>query len=207
MTEHPPSTSESTAKSSARFSPTLLVFIVFPLFGLAIALITGISRSTVSDSSQIGPPDTLYKPTQFVGAMAPDFTIKTASGSIFRLSDWRGDVVFLNFWATWCAPCRLEMSAFQQVIDGKIPGKAMIFAVDIDPNETASDINRFESSLGVHVPAGMDFDGAITNLYQIIPIPHTFVIDKQGVIRYDQLGTMTPDILRAYLAKLSPVFF
>ena len=199
--------SQITSRSKIHFNPTLLVFLVFPLFGLMIALVTGSSRATVTDSSPIVPPDTIYKPTQFVGITALDFTMKTADGGIFRLSDWRGYVVFLNFWATWCTPCKQEMPAFQQVIDGKIPGKAVIFAVDKDPTETADDVNKFEASLGVHIPAGLDSDGAVTNLYQIIPIPHTFVIDRQGLIRYDQLGAMTPDMLRAYLTKLTPDYF
>jgi peroxiredoxin len=172
-----------------------------------IAILTGGSRPAVVDSRQVVPPDTVYKPARFVGMPAPDFTIKTAAGSTFHLSDWRGHVVFLNFWATWCTPCQLEMPAFQQVIDGQIPGKAIIFAVDSDPIETANDINQFEASLGVHIPAGMDSDGAVSNLYQIIPKPHTFVIDADGVIRYDQLGAMTPEMIRAYLAKLDPAYF
>jgi len=195
------------AKTNTRLSPALLIFLIFPIFGLVIAFITGGSRPTVVDSSQIVPPDTVYRPAHFVGMIAPDFTIKTASGGTFRLSDWRGHVVFLNFWATWCTPCQLEMPAFQQVIDGKIPGTAVIFAVDSDPVESASDINQFEASLGVHIPAGMDADGSVSNLYQIIPKPHTFVIDANGVIRYDQLGAMTPEMLSDYLAKLGPTYF
>ena len=207
MTDLTPAKIENTKKPTGRLSPALLIFLVFPLLGLFMALITGGSRPTVVDSSQIVPPDTVYKPAQFVGQVAPDFTINTASGGTFHLVDWRGHVVFLNFWATWCTPCQLEMPAFQQVIDGKIPGNAVIFAVDADPIETASDINKFEASLAVHIPAGMDSDGAVANLYQIIPKPHTFVIDAAGVIRYDQLGAMTPEMIQAYLAKLAPAYF
>jgi len=212
--EVPPDTSDSpetTVQSRAtvpnRLNPVLLVFLIFPIFGFVIALLTGGSRPTVIDSNQILPPDTIYSPAQFVGMTAPDFSIKTATGGTFHLSDWRGHVVFLNFWATWCAPCQLEMPAFQQVIDGRIPGNAVIFAVDTDPIETASDVNQFESALGVHIPAGIDSDNNVTNLYQIINKPHTFVIDPQGVIRYDQLGAMTTEMLRAYLVKLSPPSF
>ncbi len=207
MTDTSPDRIESNHRPAGRLSPALLIFLVFPLLGLFMALITGGSRPIVVDSSQIVPPDTVYKPLQFVGRVAPDFTIGTASGGTFHLADWRGHIVFLNFWATWCTPCQLEMPAFQQVIDGKIPGNAVIFAVDSDPIETANDINKFEASLGVHIPAGMDSDGALTNLYQIIPKPHTFVIDAAGVIRYDQLGALTPEMIRAYLAKLGPAYF
>lgn len=201
----PPSTSPT--RQPTRFSPVLLVFLIFPMFGLIVAIVTGLSRPTVVDSSHLPPPDVVYKPTSFIGKPAPDFAVSTATGGTFRLSDWRGHVVFLNFWATWCTPCQKEMPAFQQVIDGSIPGRAVIFAVDADPTETASIINSFESSLGVHIPAGMDSDGAVSNLYQVIPKPRTFVIDSQGIIRYDQLGALTPDMIRAYLATLGPAYF
>ena len=99
------------------------------------------------------------------------------------------------------------MPVFQQMIDSNIPDKPIIFAIDTDPMETAYVVNKFEASLGVHILAGLDSDGKVTDLYQIVFKPRTFVIDSQGVIRYDQLGEMTLDMLRVYLFKLSPGYF
>ncbi|MHB8626435.1 MAG: TlpA family protein disulfide reductase [Aggregatilineales bacterium] len=204
MTE---STSVSTPGASTapqlapRFRPVLVMFVIFPLFGLVVALATASSRPT----NTVLPvaPDVSYIPAQLVGTIAPDFTLKTPTGDTVTLSKLRGQIVFLNFWATWCTLCQEQMPAFQQLISGQIPGRATVLAVDADPTESAHDILQFETKLGVHVPAALDPDSTVNNAYQILAKPHTFIIDPQGVIRYDQLGAMTPDLIRAYIAKLS----
>lgn len=184
-----------------RVQPALLIFVIFPLFGLVIALATALSRP--ANSGLPVPPAIEYVPTRLVGLTAPDFTLKTTSGQSVTLSQLRGQIVFLNFWATWCTPCQQEMPAFQQLISGKIPGHATVFAVDTDPTETNDDITNFEAGLGVHIPAALDVDGSVSNAYQILAKPHTYIIDQQGTIRYEQMGALTPDDIRQYIAVLS----
>src|SRR5579859_3235449 len=169
-----------------RVQPALLLFVAFPLFGLVIALATVLSRPPNAGAPVA--PEVDYVPTRFVGMVAPDFTLKTTAGQPVSLSKLRGQIVFLNFWATWCPPCQQEMPAFQQLLDGQIPGHATVLAVDTDPTETNDEITKFQASLGVHVPAALDADDSVSNTYQILSKPHTYVIDPQGTIRYEQLG-------------------
>ncbi len=199
-------TPEPPAPPTPRLNPALVIFAIFPVAGLIIALFTIASGGSVQ-AAQPTPPAIEFTPARFVGMTAPDFTLKTPEGKTVTLSSLRGQVVFLNFWATWCVPCKEEMPAFQTLLDGKIPGHATVLAVDADPMESAQDIQTFQAGLGVHVPSALDPDGVATSAYQVIAKPHTFIIDQQGVIRYDQLGTMTEDMLRQYMAVLDPGMF
>ncbi|MHB8629701.1 MAG: TlpA family protein disulfide reductase [Aggregatilineales bacterium] len=193
----PPTPSEP----KQRIQPALLIFVIFPVFGLVIALATALSRP--ANAGLPIAPAVDYIPTRLVDTVAPDFTLKTTSGLTITLSQLRGQIVFLNFWATWCVPCQQEMPAFQQLISGQIPGHATVLAVDTDPTETNDDIINFQAGLGVHVPAALDTDGSVSNAYQILAKPHTYIIDARGVIRYEQLGALTPDDIRQYIAALS----
>jgi peroxiredoxin len=190
------------ARPVPRLNPVLLVFAILPLLALIVALAIGTSHNTASDS--LTPPAVIYTAPQFVGMTAPDFTIKTSDGGSVTLSKLRGQVVFLNFWATWCTYCGEEMLVFQKLITHEIPGKATVLAVDSDPLEDAATINTFEQSLGVKLPSAMDADSTVSNTYEVIGKPRTFVIDAQGIVQYDQIGPMTEDMLRKYMAKLAP---
>ena len=190
-------------RPTPRLNPALLVFAVIPLIALAIALGIGTSHNPAA-AANVVPPVIDYSLTQWVGKPAPDFTLKTANGGTVTLSSLHGQLVFLNFWATWCAPCKVEMPSFQKLIDHQIPGKATVLAVDADPLEDAATINAFEKSIGVTIPAAMDSDSSVASTYEVVGKPRTFVIDAQGIIRYDQIGAMPEDMLRAYIAKLAP---
>ncbi len=181
----------------------LLIFLIFPIVGLIAALVLGSQRVTTSDLPL--PPPVVYTPNTLVDKPAPDFTLITPDGQPLQLSSLRGRVVFLNFWATWCAPCRQEMPAFQQVINGTIPGRATVLAVD--KQENADAVHQFYKELSLSVPAVLDADGSISDMYRLVALPHTFVIDTDGIIRYDHIGIMTTDDLVAYIKQLSPTYF
>jgi peroxiredoxin len=188
-----------------RFQPALLIFVIFPVFGLVIALATALSRP-----ANVGlpvAPAVDYIPTRFVGMAAPDFTLKTTTGQTITLSKLRGQIVFLNFWATWCDYCVQNMSVFEQMVNGQIPGHATVLAVDSDPTETDADIAQFETGQGIHIPAASDTDGSVSNAYQILSKPHTFIIDRDGTIYSEVIGLMTPDMVRAYIIKLNGSYF
>ncbi len=182
-----------------RLNPVLLVFLIFPLLGLAVAIAIGGERNR--SAAPLEPPPIAFVPDSLVGKVAPDFTLSTPAGKSIALSSLRGQIVFLNFWATWCAPCTHEMPAFQALIDGQIPGKATILAVN--QGEKAETVQQFYKDLSLSVPTVLDPNGAVNAQYHLVNLPRTFILDPSGVIRYEKIGMMTTDDLTAYINRLT----
>jgi peroxiredoxin len=132
-----------------------------------------------------------------VGALAPEFSLQGLDGEAVRLSQFRGRVVLLNFWATWCGPCRLEMPAIQ---DRYNDGGFEVLAINFD--ETAAQIVPFVAELGLTFPVLLDPGGRVQELYRIRGYPTSFLVDANGIIRFFHIGEMTPEILDHYLAQL-----
>ncbi len=191
---------ETHQPQSHKLSPILLIFLIFPIMGLIAALAMALGGNNQTTAT-LAPPTVIFTPDTLVNSVAPDFTLQGPDGNSVRLSTLRGRWVFLNFWATWCPPCKEEMPTFEQLIDGKVgdPTKATVLAVD--SRETADQVNAFLSDLKLSVPVVLDVDGKINNLYRVVQLPTTYVIDPAGIIRDEQIGEMTPQFLEAYLAK------
>jgi peroxiredoxin len=115
------------------------------------------------------------------GQPAPDFTLQTFDGQSLTLSDLRGQVVVLNFWATWCPPCRAEMPALQEVYDAHANDDLVVVAVD--QNESAEQVAAFRSELKLSFPLLLDRQYVVTDRYRVGLLPSTFFIDGDGVIR------------------------
>jgi peroxiredoxin len=115
------------------------------------------------------------------GRPAPDFTLQSVNGETFSLGELRGQVVLLNFWATWCPPCREEMPTLQAVYDAHRADGLMVLAVD--QNEPASLVQDFGRELGLTFPLLLDPGYVVSDEYRISLLPSTFFIDRQGVIR------------------------
>ncbi len=134
-----------------------------------------------------------------IGNAAPNFTTMTAAGEATRLSDWRGQVVLLNFWATWCGPCRVEMPEFETAYQSNTSRGFTILAVN--NQETVDDVNGFVAELDLSFPMLMDESGATQKLYSVVSYPSTFLIDRQGVIVARQFGPMTADMIEEWVTK------
>ncbi len=116
-----------------------------------------------------------------VGDEAPDFEAELAGGGTFKLSDTDGKVVLLNFWATWCGPCREEMPAFERLYNEYDADEVQILAVNAA--EPKSDLDRFIENNGYTFPIAYDEEGIIAaDLYRVVGIPYTVVIGKDGII-------------------------
>ncbi len=124
-----------------------------------------------------------------ISATAPNFEWNAPDGSTKKLSDLRGKVVVLNFWATWCQPCRQEMPAMQRVAGST---DAVFLAVDL--LEDGSKVRSFMDSLGLdRLQPLLDLDGAVPRAYSVLELPQTFFIDAQGVIRHIEHGGVLDD--------------
>ena len=121
-----------------------------------------------------------------VGNLAPDFTTVTPDGEAIALSDYRGDIVLINFWATWCGPCRVEMPEFQNVYERYNERGFTVLAVDF--LESPEVVTAFAEEIGVKFPLAMDESGDINDSYDINQYPTSYVIDGNGVIIGRQAG-------------------
>jgi cytochrome c-type biogenesis protein len=126
-----------------------------------------------------------------VGSFAPIFETVTENGLPVRLSDLRGQVVLLNFWATWCGPCRIEMPEFEKTYAEYKEHGFTILA--INNVETAADVQEFRTEMNVTFPMLLDESGSIQRLYNIISYPSTYVLDRDGNITARHFGPLTAE--------------
>ncbi|BAD40718.1 redoxin domain-containing protein [Symbiobacterium thermophilum] len=116
-----------------------------------------------------------------VGSPAPDFEIPALDGGSVRLSDLRGQPVIINFWATWCPPCRKEMPDFQEVYDRYKGDGLQFYAINV--GESRVTVRDFMARIGVDLPVLIDAGEEAQSAYNILPIPATFFIDREGIVR------------------------
>lgn len=128
-----------------------------------------------------------YEPLA-VGKPAPDFTLYSLDEKPYRLSDFRGKVVFLNFWATWCKPCREEMPSMEVLNKTFEKDGLVILAVSIDRVTTTKDIPPFVKGMNLTFPVLIDSWGKTDKPYKRMGVPETFIIDQQGIIREIVIG-------------------
>ena len=126
------------------------------------------------------------------GSMAPDFTVEMVSGEKITLSDLRGKVVLLNFWATWCPPCREELKHVQAEIIDRFKGEEFVF-IPVSRGEEKSTVEEFRKSTGYGFPMGLDPEQNIYRLYASNYIPRNFLIDREGKIVLASVGYDTDE--------------
>jgi peroxiredoxin len=132
---------------------------------------------------------------------APDFTLIYADGTALRLSELRGKPVILNFWATWCTPCKAEMPELQALYSASDEGSFELLAINM--REAPEPVTAFGAELGLSFPLVIDPAGAIADSYQVTVLPVTIVIDAAGVAREQHLGPLDRTRLRELLAAHS----
>ena len=113
------------------------------------------------------------------GDTAPDFTVEMVDGSSVTLGDLKGKVVLLNFWATWCPPCREELSHVQQQVIDRFAGEGFVF-LPISRGEERAAVEAFRAKTGYAFPMGLDTDETIYKRYATRFIPRNFLIDRTG---------------------------
>lgn len=184
----------------SRPSPALVLFLIFPLLGIGIALAMAVSEQTISSIPPTPLPVTVTY-LSLIDQPAPNFELASLDGQAVRLSSYRGRLVFLNFWATWCEPCQRELPTFEQFMAEQGETGAVVLAVNIsdDPNQITTYYKEHNIS---GLTTLLDFTLSVYEDYGIGQLPTTYVIDPGGVVRYRHIGEMTADDLAAYVAGL-----
>ena len=139
-------------------------------------------------------------PAAEVGRAAPAFRLRAPDGSLTALTDQRGRYVLLNFWASWCGPCRGETPALQAFFERHAPG---LVVVGVNQQEAAETARAFAQGFGVTYPIALDADGQVSSAYRVSTgLPVSFLIDPEGVIRRVHLGALTEGDLAELAAEL-----
>ena len=122
------------------------------------------------------------------GAPAPQIALPVVGGGTSDLTADRGHVVLVNFWATWCEPCKSEMPALQQLADELRDQPFRLYSVDLQ--EDAEQVQNFEQQYGLNLYALIDEEGDVVHAYGVRALPSTFVIDQKGILRLQRLGQL-----------------
>ncbi|WP_342431342.1 redoxin domain-containing protein [Neobacillus sp. FSL H8-0543] len=137
------------------------------------------------------------------GKKAVDFTLETINGEA-KLSDYKGKKVILNFWATWCPPCKAEMPHMEKFYKENKTNNVVILAVNLTSSESdESNVRAFMKNYGLSFPVLMDADGSVGDTYQAITIPTTYFIDSEGIIQQKLVGPMSKDTMEDMIEKIN----
>ena len=151
-----------------------------------------------------GANTTGRSPSTDAGRVAPDFVLQKPDGSSLRLSDLRGKPVLVNFWASWCTPCRQEMPEIVKAADAR-GGAVTVVAVDLQESNDA--VQSFAREFGMKFPIVIDRTGGVADAWRIggpvQGIPSSYFIDKDGVVQARYFGPMTSQILSDNLGKIT----
>lgn len=134
------------------------------------------------------------------GELAPDFELTTLDGEVVKLSNYKGKRVMLNFWATWCPPCRAEMPDMQKFQDNQ---DVQVLAVNLSETESSLDnIPKFVDELNLSLTIPLDKESAVSKEYRVVAYPTTYMIDSDGRIQFIAMGAMNYDFMVEQLEKM-----
>lgn len=153
---------------------------------LAVLLLGIVAAASFAASSMEGQP-------------APDFALKSATGENMRLSEYRGDIVMINFWATWCGPCRQEMPLLDELYGRYQRVGFRLLGVNID--DDANRAMQMVKELGVGFPVLFDSRKEVSKLYDVEAMPVTLLLDREGTVRHVHHG-YKPGYEQIYLDQI-----
>jgi peroxiredoxin len=137
------------------------------------------------------------------GFTAPDIALETSSGDLLELRDLRGQAVILNFWASWCPPCRAEMPAFQQAVDEFADTDLIVLGVNSTSQDSLANVEKFIQEYQLKFTIPLDIQGQASRSYQVLSLPTTFFIDREGIIKKVIVGGPIPlSLLRVEVQHL-----
>jgi len=163
------------------------------IFGTIVGVIGILAYGFTKDPRNI--------PSPVVGRQAPDFELRLLDGTMARLSGYRGSVVFLNFWASWCPPCRAEAPLLEKAWRLFKAREVIFLGVSIQDTEEGA--RRFIEEFEITYPNGRDSQSRIAIDYGVYGIPETFFIDREGRITYKHIGALGVETLGQKLVEAS----
>ncbi len=137
------------------------------------------------------------------GFTAPDFTLSLLDGGEIALSELRGQVVLVNFWTSWCPPCRQEMPAIESVYRSYKDIGLVVIGLNLTAQDSKQEAAAFAQEVGVTFPIALDLDNSVGNLYRVTALPTSFFVDRKGVIRSVIVGgPMSEAVIQSKVEEL-----
>ncbi|UCF29331.1 MAG: redoxin domain-containing protein [Chloroflexota bacterium] len=134
-----------------------------------------------------------------IGSRAPEFELVDLDGQTMKLSEMRGKIVVINFWATWCEPCKVEMPFFEKLHQKELENLEIL---GINFDEPPLQVEQFVEDYDLHFTILLDPGGKVQQVYRVRGYPTTLIVDGDGIIRYHHIGLITEDQLEHYLSDL-----
>jgi peroxiredoxin len=186
-------------KNSTILVTRLIAGILF-IAGIMLLYFFGFPDGEIDESSPEPASSATIQIAPVRESLAPDFTLFNTLGEEVQLSRFKGQAILINFWATWCGPCRIEMPALQDRFERYQDDGLVVLAVDFD--ESQEDVAFFGEELGLTFELLLDPGGDIQSLYRIIGYPTSYFVDSQGIVKVKHIGIMTEDQLDDNLARI-----
>ena len=136
-----------------------------------------------------------------LGNLASDFALETLDGTEVSLSDYRGKVVLINFWATWCPPCRAEIPDLEAAYQARQDEGFVVLGISVEEPREA--VAPFAQAIGMSYPVLLDRGGQVMKMFRAPGLPISLILDRDGVIKVRHVGILTREQLEDYLAELS----
>ena len=171
------------AKKKSNKSLWLMLALIAAIIAVLLLLPSCGNRNAKKGAETDTESTTLVK----AGETAPDFTVELVDGSQLSLKELRGKVVLLNFWATWCPPCRQELTRVQKDIIDRFAGKEFVF-LPVSRGEKRETVEAFREKTGYTFPMGLDSARTVYDRYASNYIPRNFLIDKEGKVVLATVG-------------------
>ncbi|HSO57378.1 MAG TPA: redoxin domain-containing protein [Paenisporosarcina sp.] len=185
---------------------TILIVVITLMVSWTVFDLINSKKETANQENTTNKEDTSIEETAgseetglAIGNVAPDFELTTLEGETARLSDYRGQRVFVNFWATWCPPCRAEMPDMQKLYE-QTDVDVEILAVNLQESEDV--VSEFVNDFGLTFPILMDTNSDVADTYQVRAYPTSYMIDSSGRIQFIAIGAMNHELMVQEIEKM-----
>lgn len=180
------------------FNPGLLWVGLITIALIVGGVWVGINAAETDDNTSANS----LEPAPVAGHPAPDFTLKTPDGREISLSDFKGRPVIINFWATWCGPCRVEMPHLQAAYEAHQKDGLVVLGVNLTERDNPTDIPDFLAEFGLTFPVVLDESGNVAKTYRIFGQPASVFVDRKGVIHQVFQGPVNEQFINDSVAEL-----
>ena len=171
------------------------------MFLLSLTVI-GLAGCSQQSASPPPPPEETVIPTGEIGSRLPDFTVEDLQGRKVSSADLRGKVVLVDFWATWCQPCKKEMPGYQKLLDRYGSQGFVVVGFKFDTMMDMEDPLKFAKKIGVRYPLAVATDDLKQKFGGVEGLPTTMLYDRQGILRQKVIGFEYTETLEGYLRPL-----
>ena len=183
------------SRSSRAWAVALTAVVVLVAVALGVGVLIGRQGTAGAARASAQRPVSVER-----DQLAPLFSLPSTTGETVALSSFEGQVVLVNFWATWCPPCRDEMPVIQATHEKYADRGFRVLAVNVQ--ETPGQVEAYARELGLTFPLLLDQRGDVTQTYRVQNLPRSFFLDRQGRVVRIHPGELTPDTMERYLKEL-----